>query len=320
LLEPSVTIASHHLAFLFPGFSITDMQVLETNFILTATATTPSRNCARCGCLSSSVHSHYTRNPRDLPVVGFTLRLVLHVRRFRCLNPNCSTVTFAERLTGLLAPSAQRTLRLTNALHELGLALGGEAGCRQSTRAGMPASAATILRLVHCTPPVLPPTPRVLGIDDFALRRGRVYGTILVDNDTHRPVDLLPDRSAETVATWLKQHPGIEIITRDRSTEYARGVAEGAPLATQVADRWHLLANLREALERMLDRLRPQLLDGSTMPAGSTHACISIADRDTRRGTLDQVRQQTSRARRYARYAQVKQLQAAGRAIIQICS
>lgn len=203
-------------------------------------------------------------------------------------------------------------------MHALGLALGGEAGCRQSQRSSMPASPATILRLVHRAPLQPRPTPRVLGIDDFALCRGRVYGTILIDGDTHRVVDLLPERTAETVATWLEQHPGVEIITRDRSTEYARGATQGAPEAVQVADRWHVLGNLREALERMLDRLRPQLQDGRTASAADDRSPILLADRDTRRGTKDQVRQQASRARRYARYAQVKQLQTEGDAIIQI--
>lgn len=183
----------------------------------------------------------------------------------------------------------------------------------------MPASTATILRLVHRAPPAIRPTPRVLGLDDFARCRGRLYGSILVDGETHRVVDLLPERTAETVATWLQSHPGVEIVTRDRSTEYARGVSEGAPDAIQVADRWHLLSNLREALEGMLDRLRPQL-QASTI--GTTNQSvakpISIYDRDRRRGTKDQVRQQASRQRRYACYAQVKQLQAKGRAIIQI--
>jgi transposase len=126
-----------------------------------------------------------------------------------------------------------------------------------------------------------------------------VYGTILVDGDTHRVVDLLPERTAETVAKWLENHPGVEIITRDRSTEYARGATQGAPEAVQVADRWHVLGNLREALERMLDRLRPQLQDRSLAFAAGDSSPISIADRDTRRGTKDQVRQQASRARRY---------------------
>jgi transposase len=159
----------------------------------------------------------------------------------------------------------------------------------------------------------------VLGLDDFALCRGCIYGTILVDGETHRVVDLLPERTAQTVTLWLQNHPGVEIITRDRSTEYARGATEGAPNAIQVADRWHVLGNLREALERLLDRLRPQLQASTREPADeSVTKPISIYERDRRRGTLDQVRQQASRRQRYARYAQVKQLQAAGRAIIQI--
>jgi len=314
-----VTIPSHPLAFLVSGFLITNMQVDETHLTLTATATTSTANCPGCGSASTRVHSHYTRTPRDLPLIGYAVRLILHVRRFRCLNPACPTVTFAERLTGLLAPKAQRTMRLTSALHDLGLAMGAQAGSRQSQRSSMPASPATILRLVHRTPAVMRPTPRVLGIDDFALCRGRVYGTILVDDETHRPVDLLPERTAETVALWLEQHPGVEIITRDRSTEYARGATDGAPDAIQVADRWHVLGNLREALERMLDRLRPQLQSSAMTAAPDPPAtAISIYERDTRRGTKDQVRQQASRQRRYARYAQVKQLQAKGRAIIAI--
>jgi transposase len=314
-----VTIPAHPLAFLLPGFQISTLQVDQTHLTVIATSSTSTANCPCCDSPATRVHSHYTRTPRDLPLIGYAVRLVLHVRRFRCLNPACPTMTFAERLPGLLAPSAQRTLRLTSALHDLGLALGGEGGARQSERSAMPASPATILRLVHRTPPVSRPTPRVLGIDDFALCRGRVYGTILVDGETHQVVDLLPERTAQTVATWLEQHPGVEIITRDRSTEYARGATDGAPNAIQVADRWHLLGNVREALERLLDRLRPQLQATTTpSPDESTPKPLSISDRDRRRGTKDQVQQQASRQRRYTHYAQVKQLQADGRAIIQI--
>jgi len=197
-----VTHATHPLAFLFPGFLVTDIQLVENRLTLTATATTPTADCPHCGGASTRVHSHYTRTPRDLPLVGYAVRLVLHVRRFRCLNPACPAVTFAERLSALLAPSAQRTKRLTDALHDLGLAFGGEAGCRQSQRSSMPASPATILRLVHRAPLQPRPTPRVLGIDDFALCRGRVYGTILVDGDTHRVVDPLCAKMSETANCW----------------------------------------------------------------------------------------------------------------------
>jgi transposase len=128
-----------------------------------------------------------------------------------------------------------------------------------ATRLRMPLSGDTVLRMLRCSPAPAQPTPRVLGIDDFALRKGRVYGTILVDLEQQRPIDLLPERTAETVATWLRDHPGVEVIARDRASDYARGATAGAPNAVQVADRFHLLCNLREALTRYLQRITPVL-------------------------------------------------------------
>lgn len=311
------TAGQQLLATLAPDVTVLDVDVTPDGVQLTLTPTAATADCPRCTMTSTRVHSYYIRRPQDLPISGRTVRLLLHVRRFRCTHPTCPTLTFAERLPALVAPAAQRTLRLNASLRDLALAFGGAAGARQSVRAAMPASGTTLLRRAHAATPPPRATPRVLGLDDFALRKGRVYGSILTDGETHAVVDLLPDRSAETVATWLREHPGVEIVTRDRSTDYARGVTQGAPHARQVADRWHVVGNLRDALERMLDRLRPHLLvlppdDGpARRPQRST-------DRDRRRGTLDQVRQQASRARRYARYADVKRLQADGRAIIQI--
>jgi transposase len=159
-------------------------------------------------------------------------------------------------------------------------------------------------------------TPRVLGVDDFALRKGRRYGTLLVDGENHRPVDLLPDRTSKTLENWLRAHPGVEVITRDRSKEYAMGVSQGAPLATQIADRWHLLVNWRETLERMLDRLRPQI--ANSLLSGPEAISPTLYDRAQRRGTQDQAQQQASRARKYALYMQVKALQSQGSNISQI--
>jgi transposase len=242
----------------------------------------------------------------------------VHARRFRCINPACSTVTFAERLPNLVAVAAQRTVRLNAELRDLALAFGGEAGARQSVRSAMPASGDTLLRRAHTATLPPRPTPRVLGLDDFAFQKGRRYGTILTDGETKAVVDLLPERTSETVAAWLKEHPEVEVVTRDRSTEYARGVTTGAPDVVQVADRWHVLGNLREALERLLDRLRPQLLALPPENQLSSPPLSSSIDRDRRRGTQDQARQQASRVRRYTRYADVKRLQAEGKAILQI--
>lgn len=223
---------------------------------LTLRMTTSTSTCPDCNKPASRIHSHYTRTLADLPWGSYIVRLHLHVRKFFCTFRDCSRRIFTERLPSLVASYARRTARLGEVLRLVGLAVGGRAGSRLVDRLQMQVSFSTMLRLIRSTPEQELPTPRVLGVDDFARRKGQVYGTILVDLEQHRPVDLLPDRTAATLIKWLQQHPGVEIISRDRSTEYIRGATEGAPHAVQVADRFHLLMNLREALERVLDRNR----------------------------------------------------------------
>ena len=307
------------IPFELPGFRISGVENTDERLTIGAEAKSGRARCPDCQVLSSAIHSHYQRSPRDLPVSGKRVRLVLAVRRFRCRNAACSRKIFCERLPKVVAVSAQQSVRLAIVLEQLSLALGGQAGARQSAWLGMPTSPSTLLRcLRRCELPALP-IPRVLGVDDFALRRGRVYGTLLVDGETHRPVDLIRERTAEALCAWLQAHPGVEVITRDRSSEYAHGASAGAPTARQVADRWHLLVNFREALERVLDRLRTEIQVSLVQsPGQALGASLSIYDRERRRGTQDQTQQHASRARRNALYAQIKALQAQGRAILQI--
>jgi transposase len=219
---------------------------------LHVTSTQACVPCPLCHVRTARVHSRYTRTLADLPWGAYGVRVQLRVRKFFCDHPACPRQIFTERLPTVAAPWARRTLRLAQRLLAYGLALGGEAGARLVAQLGLRTSPDTLLRLVQAAPAPTAPAPEVIGVDEWAWRRGQRYGTILVNLEDRRVLDLLPDRSAESVATWLAQQPTLTVVCRDRSALYADGIRQGAPQAVQVVDRFHLVKNLREAVEAFL--------------------------------------------------------------------
>lgn len=207
--------------------------------------------CPLCAEPSTRVHSRYTRTLADLPWGPLRVHLHVQVRRFFCQNPACPRKIFTEPLTGLAERSARRTTRLHDALLAVGWALGGEAGARQCQAHTMPISGTTLLSLLRRWGPVTRSTPRVLGVDDWSFQ-ARSSGTLLVDLERHQPVEVLLGSDEQVLANWLLAHPGVEVIVRDRGVSYLKGATKGAPQAQQVVDRWHLLKNLGEVIQKTL--------------------------------------------------------------------
>jgi transposase len=308
--QGAVGLLLPHLA----GVAVEAAEAVGGRVLIRARARAEGARCPGCGQFAGRVHSVYERRLADAPAGGRPVTIRLAVRRFYCGNPDCAAVTFAEQVDGLTSRHARRTPLLARTLTVIALALAGRAGARLAGALGLTAGRSSMLRLVMALPDPQTGTVAVLGVDDFAFRRGRDYGTILVNAATGAPVDLLRDREAGTFAAWLKDHPGTEVICRDRAGAYADGARQGAPGAVQVADRWHLYHNLSQHVEKTVARHRACLAEPAPEP-GPPDAGQGAADP---RQAARQAEESALAARTRQRYAQVQALRAQGLGITPI--
>jgi transposase len=293
-------------------------QVSITNEVtVTVRAASPAAPCPCCGTISKRVQSRYMRTLRDLPASGRPVELIVCVRRFFCQQSTCVRKIFAERFPSLTLPRVKFTIRLQETLREMGFVLGGEAGAHLGKHLSIPGSSDTILRLIKQTHLPAACSPRVVGIDDWSWKRRLRYGTLICDLESNRPLDVLPDREVKTVSAWFENHPTVEIVSRDRSSEYAAGISKGAPQALQVADRWHIGKNLADSVQTLLARCRAEIrralqVQAMTKQEGEETEPVPEEEKRPPRSRSVQLAQEGRRAQKLDRYTQVVELHQQG--------
>ena len=293
----------------FPHLQIQSVQQESQQITIRLVSTRESDRCPTCQTQTLAGHGWFTRRIHSLPCSGRAVVLLVQAHRFRCPNAACPCKTFREDLSALAARYQRRTQAAAQLLCSVAAVAGGQAGARLAAQMQLPTSRSTLVRSLirRATCPV--DVPRVVGVDDFAWTKRRRYGTILVDLETHRLLALLADCEVETVAAWFRQHPSVQIVTRDRSPGFAEAIRQGAPHALHIADRFHLHMNAMTCLETLLTREQAMI----RRVVASLRAQYRKAHPAPPPQPLAPERQQSERrARRYARYEQVVQLKAQG--------
>jgi hypothetical protein len=319
------------------SLAITSVSVIDTQLVVRVVCRSPTACCPLCQLPSDRIHGHYGRTVADLPCAGRCVILALTVRKFVCRTPTCPQQIFTERLLELVQSYARITNRLREVLIAISLATSSEVCARLAPKLGLQVSAPTLLRYLRTVSCASPTSVRILGIDDWSWKKGQIFGTLLVDLERRKPIEILPDRREETVEAWLLAHPEIEVISRDRGGEYAAAARKGAPQAQQIADKFHLLLNLREkrkwvdgAQTKTVTACRPHHFQGQdfqraesvlspappsaleTVEEAKHFRHMSPYPRVTPSGSVpippEETPSQVSRSNRYARYEAVRAL------------
>jgi transposase len=309
------------LYLLFPHLSGLDLDRVEdldgSVKIVARTGSGPVA-CRDCGTPSARVHDRYRRCLQDLACGGRPVQVELEVRRLICDNPACPVATFAEQVEGLTARHQRRTAGLRSLLERVALALAGRAGSRLARVLGAVVSRFTLIRLVRAMPDPEIGQVTVLGVDDWAKRRGQSYASVLVDMDSHRVIDILPDREAGTFAGWLRAHPGVQLICRDRAGGYALGAREGAPGAQQVADRWHMWDDLGDYVKKTVAAHHGCIKDHHAVPGQAAADQAPDPQQAAGQATAAHAGNRARVVRARQRYEQVQKLKAEGKRIAAI--
>jgi transposase len=249
--------------FHFPaGITIDSIDPSANELVIRIACDFPHMPCPECHQPSARIHSCYQRMVADLPCAGRNVLLALTLRKFVCGTPTCPRKIFTERIPGLVESYARMTSRLIALMQALGLVAGGQKGARLADRSGIATTPSTLLRHLMQLPAPLTRAVRVLGVDDFAWKKRFTYGTILVDLERRKIIDVLADRESATVEAWLQEHPEVELVIRDRGKEFTKAATVGAPQAQQVVDRFHVVKNLSEVLQEILGHCRAEIRQG----------------------------------------------------------
>jgi transposase len=241
------------------AISVTSVHPSASELVIGVVCQATSMPCPECHQLSARIHGHYQRTVADLPCAGRNVILALTVRKFVCPTPSCPRRIFTERLGGLVQSYARMTGRLIALVQVLGLAAGGQMGTRLADRSATATTPTTLLRHLMQLPTPVARAVRVLGIDDFAWKKRFRYGTLLVDLERRKIIEVLADRESATVEKWLKEHPAVKVVSRDRGKDFRKAATLAAPQAQQVVDRFHLVRNLAETLQVILGHCRAEI-------------------------------------------------------------